>query len=89
MTNGTGFASLFPSVMTVGCEEIRRSNRAATTRHCEEERRSNRAIQEWIASYLAMTDTTEAILRCYAPEQVLFFIATNFYGTLCLDYKTG
>ncbi|MDR1678348.1 MAG: hypothetical protein LBR81_01030 [Prevotellaceae bacterium] len=40
------------------CEEERQSNLATTMRHCEEERRSNLAKQEWIASYLAMTDTT-------------------------------
>jgi predicted RNA-binding protein (virulence factor B family) len=36
----------------------RRNNEAiaTTTRHCEEERRSNRTKQEWIASYLAMTN---------------------------------
>ncbi|MDR1678349.1 MAG: hypothetical protein LBR81_01035 [Prevotellaceae bacterium] len=45
MTNGTGFPSLFPSVMTVGCEELRRSNLATTSRHCEEERRSNRSTR--------------------------------------------
>ncbi|MDR1678353.1 MAG: hypothetical protein LBR81_01055 [Prevotellaceae bacterium] len=34
---------------------VPRNDELSASRHCEEERRSNLAIQEWIASYLAMT----------------------------------